>query len=172
LTEVPDVKLQPFNPPEHLPLLDGWLRKPHVQRWWGIAEVALAGALERPARSGHAIITLGDTPLGYICWQPIQQEDRREIAWEAMPDGTFDMDILIGDKQYLGRGIGPQAIRLLLRTLASDSSLDLLGLSASIANHAAISAYQKVGFTLVKEYESSQWGHCVFMAVRPHDAAA
>jgi len=82
---------------------------------------------------------------------------------------AVDMDIMIGDLSHLGRGVGPQAIRLLFHRLAEDSSAELVGLATSVENSSAIRAYEKAGFSAVKEFDDPDFGRCHFMVADPRD---
>jgi RimJ/RimL family protein N-acetyltransferase len=158
------VELTAFDSEKHLPLLDVWLHRPHVRRWWGVPEVALAGARERPPGSGHSIIAADSIPVGYVCWQPYEEEDREILAWSALPRGTIDIDIMIGELSHVGCGVGPRALALLLRQLAENVSVELAGLCVSTHNMSAIRAYEKAGFSRVCEFVDPDWGRCRFMA--------
>ena len=161
------VELVEFVPAEHLPILDAWLRLPHVRRWWGDPDAALLEVRQRAPGSGHAMIYADALPVGYLCWQPYAPQDRDTIAWSALPEGAVDMDIMIGEVTYVGRGVGPQAIGLLFHRLAEDSSVELVGLATSVENGSAIRAYEKVGFSAVKEFDDPDFGRCHLMVADP-----
>ena len=163
------VELVEFVQAEHLPILDAWLRLPHVRRWWGDPDAALVEVRQRAASSGHAMIYADALPVGYLCWQPYAQQDRDIIGWAALPNGAVDMDIMIGELSQLGRGVGPQAIRLLFQRLAENPSVELVGLATSVENRSAIRAYEKVGFSAVKEFDDPDFGRCHFMVADPRE---
>ena len=164
-----EVELVEFVPAEHLPILDVWLRLPHVRRWWGDPDVALPDARQRAPGSGRAIIHADALPVGYLCWQPYAQQDRDVIGWAALPSGGRDMDIMIGKLSRLGRGVGPRAIQLLFERLAENPSVELVGLATSVENSSAIRAYQKAGFSAVKEFDDPETGRCHFMVADPRE---
>jgi RimJ/RimL family protein N-acetyltransferase len=57
-----------------------------------------------------------------------------------------DMDIIIGDKENLGKGLGSDALETLMRYLFEKFKLNKIWIEASMANPRAIKAYEKVGF--------------------------
>jgi aminoglycoside 6'-N-acetyltransferase len=150
-------------------MLEAWLHLPHVRRWWGDPEAALAEVCHRAPGSGYAMINADGLPVGYLCWQPYAQQDRDAIGWAALPNGALDMDIMIGELSHLGRGVGPQAIRLLFQRLAENPSVELVGLATSVENSSAIRAYEKVGFSAVREFDDPGFGRCQFMVADPRE---
>ncbi len=136
----------------HRPLLERWLRSPHVVRWWGIQEGFLS-TLARRSPGSHAVIMAGDTPVGYLCWQPLTREEREAADLYDLPENVVDIDILIGESERIGQGIGPQALRLLLERLAH-KGVELAGVGTSVANRSAIRAFEKAGFRLVRSFDA------------------
>lgn len=61
--------------------------------------------------------------------------------------GTADLQIRIGEVSARGRGLGTEAVRLLLRHAFDDLRLRRVGLSVFAGNAAAIRCYQKAGFS-------------------------
>lgn len=49
-----DIELTPFVPQRDLALLELWLTRPHVSRWWGDPLKALREVSEPPAGGGEA----------------------------------------------------------------------------------------------------------------------
>ena len=160
---VDNIRLVDFDPGEHLPLLDRWLREPHVRRWWGDPVRNLAEVHQRPSDGGHALITADGLPIGYVCWQRYRDEDMAIIGVPDLPEGAIDLDIMIGETGYLGHGAGPRALGLLLARVALDASVPLVGLATSLDNTSAIRAYEKAGFSRVRQFDDPEFGRCWFM---------
>jgi aminoglycoside 6'-N-acetyltransferase len=167
MTDSPDVALGAFDPDRHLSLLDTWLCRPHVARWWGEPERALAAVLQRP-RGGEALIMLDARAVGFVCWQTLSKEERSSADLEAMPDGLVDVDILIGEPDVVGRGVGPAALRLVLSTLKA-SGVPVVALAAAMTNQRALSAYVKVGFRAYRDFHAG--GERMRYFVKTLDAA-
>lgn len=139
-------------------LLGEWLRRPHVARWWGEAETALARDPGEVDGSGEAFILHGGRPVGYVRWQRVLRCDLDAAGLHEVPDDAVDIDILIGEAELTGRGIGPSALKLLLERLWRDPSIPLVGMSASAANERALRAYEKAGFRRRRRYDDPRWG--------------
>lgn len=139
--EASTVTLGPFDARRDLDRLREWLAAPHVSRFWGDAEPNVATVRRRDPRS-HALILADGEPVGYVCWQKPSSRELQDAGLADLPAGLVDIDMLIGDPLYLGRGIGPRALRLLFERLARTGVL-VAGLGTSAENRAAIRAYEK-----------------------------
>jgi len=161
---VDDIRLADFDPDEHLSLLDRWLREPHVRRWWGDPVRNLAEVHQRPSDGGHALITADGLPIGYVCWQRYRDEDMAIIGVPDLPEGAIDLDIMIGETSYVGHGVGPRALGLLLARVGRDPSVPLVGLATSVDNVSAVRAHEKAGFSRVRQFDDPEFGPCWFMS--------
>jgi aminoglycoside 6'-N-acetyltransferase len=151
MTGTQDVGLGAVSPKRHRPLIERWLRNPHVVRWWGIQE-EFVSTLERRSPDTHALITAGGRPVGYLCWQHPSRAELVAAQLTDLPEHLVDIDILIGEPTCIGRGIGPQALTLLLKRLESEG-VEVAGLAASVSNRSAIRAFEKAGFRLFRDFE-------------------
>jgi aminoglycoside 6'-N-acetyltransferase len=166
MTNPTDVTLRDFAPTTDLPRLAEWLQAPHVSPWWLDAERQLAAARERPAEGSHAIITADGEDVGYLRWQRVDREALAEIGLDDIPDGSIDLDILLGRPEDVGHGIGPRALALLLDRLFADPTVPLVGLVTSVRNHAALRAFAKAGFRRFREYDDPTYGRVLVLVVR------
>jgi aminoglycoside 6'-N-acetyltransferase len=123
------------------PLLADWLARPHVARWHPEPEAWLGAALNPPPDGAQALIALGAQPIGYLRWRKVSRETLDTLGLLEIPAGGVDIDILIGETDCVGRGLGPRALAALVETLRRDPSIPLAGLSPSIDNIAAQRAY-------------------------------
>ncbi len=159
------VTIQPFEIELHRDLLRGWLACDHVRRWWGEPEHQLQLCLDRPVQGGDVLILEHDRPVGYLRWQQVDLEDLQAMGLTGIPEGAVDMDILIGERDRVGQGIGPEALRLMIQQLRHDRQTPLIGMTTSIENQAAIRAYEKAGFHKLTEYEDPVYGPCWVMVM-------
>lgn len=164
MAQVDDVDLKVLDLQADLPLLERWLRSPHVVRWWGTPDLHLT-ALAQRSRDTHAVITADGRPVGYLCWQRPPPSELEAAELTDLPQDLVDIDILIGEQEFLGRGIGPRALILLLAKLRGDG-VGFAGLGTSISNRAAIRAYEKAGFRLFRDFEDPESGTCAYMVAQ------
>ena len=148
----------------HFPLLLAWLKQPHVKAWWD-AEVTWTPALIQEkygtyvkgykVENGEAkkidayIIYTDEVPSGYI--QIYNAYDfARSAPLIGLPESLAAFDIFIGEKEYLGKGFGSQALQLFLETFYQHSYAYVFA-DPEIGNSGAIKAYEKAGFKKIRE---------------------
>jgi len=159
------VSLIPFDR-SHAPLLAEWLGRPHVARWHPDPADRLLWAESPPPGGSQALIACDARPIGYLRWQKVSRETLDNIGLFEIPAGSVDIDILIGETDSVGRGLGPKAFSLLIDALRLDESVRLLGLSPSIDNVVAQRAYAKAGFRKARDYDPPGFGRCALMVMR------
>lgn len=145
-----------------LPLLEDWLHRPHVAEWWRPDETTIPetlDAIEGRDPSEHFLILLDDRPVGMI--QTYLVSDFPE--WDKLlkvGEGVAGVDLLIGEEENVGRGLGPGVLRAFVR----DVVFARPGTSACVAgvepgNARSIRAFEKAGFTARFEYEEEGRPH-------------
>lgn len=158
------VALEPFDPRRHRDLLRAWLGEPHVSRFWGEPERALSATLRREPGT-NALILVDGRPVGYVCWQRPSSMELAEAGLSDLPPGLVDIDILIGDPQQAGRGVGPRALAVLLGRLGSEGTTHA-GVGTAVDNRRAIRAYEKAGFRPFREFREEGSGQCLYMVAK------
>jgi aminoglycoside 6'-N-acetyltransferase len=159
------VSLIPFDR-SRAPLLAGWLARPHVAQWFPDPGARLEWALDPPTGGANALIACDGRPVGYLSWRKVFRETLDAVGLHDIPAGSVDIDILIGEADCVGRGLGPKALALLVERLRADPTVPLAGLTPSVANLVAQRAYEKAGFRKLREYEAPGLGRGVLMAMR------
>lgn len=154
----PRAQLLPFVARRDLPVLRSWLQRPHVARWWGDPVEALAAAREHPPTQ-HALISVDGRAVGYLCWQHPSPEELAEARLDALPVDLMDVDIVIGEPEFVGRGFGPQALELLLNRLRADG-VSIVGLATAANNQRALRAFAKAGFSLFQTFQEAGQHMC------------
>ena len=159
------ITLEPFAE-SHLHLLSSWLHRPHVAPWYPEPGENVAWAANPPEGGAQAIIACEVRPVGYIRWQVVDRETLDSVGLHWIPSNAVDVDLLLGEPQYLGRGLGPLALEVLVARLQSNTALPLVGLTSSIANIHAHRAFEKAGFSIWGQYSPATFGPC-HLFVRP-----
>lgn len=142
-----------------LPLLHGWLQRPHWTEWWGeaptLAEVqAEYGAwIADPSQVQPHIALLDGQPLGYI--QSYVAMGSGGGWWEAETDpGVRGIDQSIADAAQLGRGLGTAMVKAWVAKLFADPQVTRIQTDPDPRNARAIRCYEKAGFRAVGEVQT------------------
>ena len=138
------VELSSFNPKDDLPLVEGWLKNPHVARWWGNHREAI-DAVRNHDTPTSALILADRTPIGYLCWQIPTPQELADAGLTDLPANLVDIDIMIGESSALGHGYGPEALSQLLTKLRNEG-VQIVGMATSESNQRARKALKKAGF--------------------------
>lgn len=152
-----DVQLAPMDS-AGLELLRRWLHRPTVSRWWGDPGESLAAAIRHPVEH-HALISLAGRPVGYVLWQKPDPAVMAAAGLDGLPADHIDVDILIGEPDSMGRGIGPVALLLILDRLGAEG-VSSVGVGTEVANERALRAFEKAGFRLFRHFEDEGRAAC------------
>ncbi|MBD2033914.1 GNAT family N-acetyltransferase [Leptolyngbya sp. FACHB-321] len=165
-----DVTLTGFSSTD-VTLLLRWLAAPHVAAWYLDPEDHVAWAANPPPNGERALIAVGGRAVGYIRWQSVSREVLDSVGLHEIPSGSVDIDILIGEPEFVGRGIGPRALLVLLSKLRQRRDVPMLGLTTSVQNLSAQRAYTKAGFRILREYSPTGYGPCYLMVYNLNENA-
>jgi RimJ/RimL family protein N-acetyltransferase len=150
-----------FRPtgPKDLPLLHEWMKAPHARRWFGSRYEALDQVIAEYTKYFDGtvpihsfIVTYAGAPIGLMEWArfgdfPEMMEDYRVDDPQAV-----NCDVLIGDAQFIHRGLGkPMIIRFLREQAFRDARHSLCFIDPETENTIAIRAYEKAGFHFVRD---------------------
>ena len=118
---------------------------PTVARWWGDPRKAVEDTTSSEEGEEHYLILVDGEPAGMI--QSYEETD--EMYFHA------GIDLSIGSA-WQGKGIGPEAIRVLARHLIDERGHHRLVIDPAVGNLNAIKAYERVGFKpvgVMRQYE-------------------
>ena len=133
---------------EHVDALVRIIDEPSVAAWWTDTETQFrAGLLEPdPDETAFAILSAArDAVIGFI-----QATEELEPGYRHA-----GVDLFVATA-HQGRGVGPEAIRLVVRWLIDERGHHRVTIDPAVANVRAIRAYEKVGFRRVgvlRQYE-------------------
>jgi aminoglycoside 6'-N-acetyltransferase len=133
------VALRPVRPDDAVALAE-IVADPTVAPWWGTfdAEKLRNDVIEPPSGVASFVIEVDGSVTGFIQYCEENEPDYRHAG----------IDIAMGSR-WQGRGIGPDAIRVLARHLFEERGHHRLTIDPAVANGAAIRAYERVGFRRV-----------------------
>jgi len=138
---------------DDLPLIHRWLGEPHVRQWWrdGGETLAQVSAKYAPRIAGAEptrcfVIEYGGGPVGYI--QTYRMRDYPDYNRHVgASDDRAGIDLFIGERNLVGRGIGTRVLTSFLRSVVfADPSIGACALGPEPGNRRAIRAYEKAGF--------------------------
>ena len=138
---------------DDLPLVEEWLRRDHVARWWrdDIAEslAEYRAALEGREPTEHFMIVVDGRAIGMI--QTYLVSDYPE--WEEVVqvgEGVAGVDLMIGEEELIGRGLGPQILAEFARDVITAPAVVA---TVEEANRRSWRAFEKAGFRHVRDVE-------------------
>ena len=138
---------------EDLSLVEEWLRRDHVARWWrddiGESLTEYRAAIEGREPTDHYLIVVDGRPVGMI--QTYLVSDYPE--WEAIVEvgaGVAGVDILIGEQELIGQGLGPRILATFAREVATAPAVIA---TVEEENRRSWRAFEKAGFRHVRDVE-------------------
>lgn len=155
-------ELRPVTP-DDLPLLEGWLRQPHVVEWWGDD---VLGSLEEIVEAAEGvdteplIVELDGAPIAYLeIYDPHLEEDH---PYQDQPFGTLGLDLTIGEPALLSKGHGSAILSQVAEQLFAEGAPQLI-FDPHPDNIRAIKAAAKAGFTETERHNAVE-GAVILMA--------
>jgi RimJ/RimL family protein N-acetyltransferase len=142
-----------------LPQIEEWLRREHVARWWrddmqeSLAEYR--AGLEGREPTDHYLIVLDGRAIGMIQTYLVSDyQDWEEIV--QVGPGVAGVDILIGDEDQVGRGLGPKILAQFVRDVVT---ADAVVATVEEPNRRSWRAFEKAGFRRVRDVEEEGLPH-------------
>ncbi len=104
----------------------------------------------------------------------LRQDPTRQELDEAglieILESVIDIDIMIGERTEVGRGVGSTAIRLVAEAALSDPAVPFVIAATLTGNRASQRAFAKAGFRGEREFDDVPSGRCVLMVRRRQEA--
>jgi aminoglycoside 6'-N-acetyltransferase len=145
-----------------LPLIDAWLRRPHVAEWWRPEDNDIdeyRDAIEGREPTDHYLILVDGQPVGMI--QTYLVSDHPD--WEELlhvGEGVAGIDLFIGEEDLVGRGLGPEVLRAFVRDVVfAKPETHACVAGVEIANGRSLRAFEKAGFAPGFDYEEEGRPH-------------
>lgn len=152
---------------DDLPLIERWLCADHVRSAWGDPG-ANSQLIREPLAAGHwrAIIEAGDRKVGLVLWQHPTRQELDEAGLNDIPETVIDIDIMIGEHDAIGCGIGSAAIHLVAEAALSDPAVPFVMACARLDNLASQRAFAKAGFQQDRGFDDVPSGRYVLLVRR------
>jgi len=149
-----------FRPLAHddLALLFEWVHREHVKPWWRPEETfdefarEYVDAVEGRDPTDVYVIELDGRSIGAIQTYVVADHPEWEALLQVGP-GVAGVDLLIGEAELAGRGLGPQILRAFLHEVVF-ARADVHACVAGVepANERSLRAFAKAGFHPVRDY--------------------
>lgn len=146
---------------DYEPLVLSWLKMPHVNEWFhGVGlENTIQGIRsylegKRLNHKGY-VLFFKEVPFAYIMVNQLTKDDYVSPTsfykkWIEKDFQYITMDLFIGDKEYLGRGLASPMISVFIATHCAD--VKGIFIDPESTNHKAIHVYEKVGFQKIDSF--------------------
>jgi aminoglycoside 6'-N-acetyltransferase len=148
---------------EQLPLLREWLERDHVRRWWrddlddSISEYERA--IDGLDPTDHYLIVVDGRPVGMV--ETYLVSDHPE--WDAIVqvgEGVAGVDLLIGEPELVGQGLGPHVLEAFAREVVfARPETQAVVAAVDEENRRSWRAFEKAGFRHVRDVEEEGRPH-------------
>jgi aminoglycoside 6'-N-acetyltransferase len=142
------------------PELLAWLSTPHVSEWWGeppqditAVDDRYGPCIDRTDPTRHFVITVASRHVGMI--ETYLLKDNPEYQDVVGVEDAAGLDILIGDPDLIGRGLGTEVVKLFVEQIGWPTFAGAARYMAgpSIRNIRSRRMFEKAGFAAVGEVE-------------------
>ena len=152
---------------DDLPLLRAWFERDHVRRWWrDPIDEAMAKRLRRDATDEYVIVVDG-RPVGMIQTYLVAAYPEWAAIVGAEP-GLAGVDLLIGEEDAVGRGVGPGVLAAFTRDVVfARPETTACVATVEEPNRRSWRAFEKAGFRHVADVEEDGLPHRLMRLDRP-----
>lgn len=131
-----------------------WAEKKHVKEVWFLEGYQpreyILKKIEGNGIEHPFVILIDGKPIGYIQYWDVYARDiiekEKRDYFTGSPQGTYGIDLFIGDEEYLGKGYGTEILRQFSRILFEKYEALKLVVDPMANNKKAIHSYEKAGF--------------------------
>ncbi len=151
-------------------LVKQWFSQDYIAKYWyGNGLDNTLATLERFVLGKEELFSLWiaydeAVPFGYLMTSPIDNSDEPYHDYLKPNDKAISLDLLIGNKAYLGKGLAHQMIINFLQDKYQGKATKVF-IDPGSDNAKAIHVYEKAGFKKISEY-TPKWDptiRCILM---------
>ena len=147
---------------DDLPLVRDWLGREHVRRWW---RDPIEEAIDKrrqgieEGRTERYLIVVDGRPAGLIQTYLVADSPDWEAIVGAEP-GLAGVDLLLGEEELVGRGVGPQVLNAFARDVVfARPETNACVATVEEPNRRSWRAFEKAGFCHVRDVEEDGLPH-------------
>ena len=133
---------------EDVALFEKWLYMPHVAKWYHDPLDWMDEVKQRKDEFSflhHFIVELEGKPIGF-CQYYEYYHSGEEWHGDTDIDGTYSIDYLIGDTEYIGMGYGKGIVQLLIQEIKLQSNAKRIIVQPEQENKASCNTLLSCGF--------------------------
>ena len=138
-------------------LVKDWLKEDHVAEfWYGEGLKSTLRSIDRFVDGQEPLFTLWlaydkEIPFAYLMTSPIKSLDELPFSkYLTAESKAMTLDLFIGEKAYLGKGLAHHLIQELIRQKFPDTTDTFI--DPDVNNTRAIHVYEKAGFKKLEEF--------------------
>ena len=140
-----------------IPLIEIWLNKEHVKRWYEIPELGITindWISELKAYKGefqwitYLIVLWQNRPIGLCLYYKCVDSSDEDFGTLPLT-GSYGIDYLIGEESYLGKGLGKGIVTLLVDKIFSLQDAQRITADIDKNNKASEKTLLSCGFKLL-----------------------
>ena len=131
-------------------LLHKWSEEPFIQEWFEQRSLSLEEIKEKyDNKVNHSNQTLyyievDNKIIGFFQYYPYEKDDE-----------MIEYDVLIGEENYLNKGIGTEVVKKINQHIFDHSDKNKIVVRPCKRNKRACHCYEKSGFELIKDYSGT-----------------
>jgi|SRR5579862_171040 len=151
----------------HRNLVHNWLKQPHIAEWFygqGLQNTLkhLDEFLIQGSSFFHYWLAFDQNhPFAFLITSCIHKPNDAISRWCEEEGSAITLDMLIGDLNYLGKGLSHRVIREFL--LSQFPNVTEVLIDPEATNTRAVHVYQKAGFKILGEFIPSHSPHPHYM---------
>ena len=151
----------------HRSLVHSWLNQPHVAEWfYGQGLANTVNHLDVFINEGSSLFQYWlafdqNHPFAFLITSSIDKSSDEISRWCEEEGSAITLDLLIGDLDYLGKGLSTRVIQEFL--LSQFPNVTEVLIDPEATNTRAVHVYQKAGFKILGEFIPSHSPHLHYM---------
>lgn len=141
---------------------------------WGDPDANLR-LLRAPLAEGHAraIVEANGRAIGLVLWQHPTRDELDKAGLADVPTSAIDVDIMIGEADAVGSGLGSAAIGRVADAVLADPAVPFVMGCVALDNVASRRAFAKAGFRRDRVFDDVPHGpHVLMVRHRAHRISA
>lgn len=138
---------------EDFPIFKKWLAVPHVAKWYHEPQDWIAEAEKQDGEFRwihHFIVEFDGEPVGFCQYYACKDSEELREGYTAL-GGSYSIDYMIGEPEYLRRGIGKQIVAELTDKIKMHSDAKRIVVQPEPENKASCGLLLSCGFVLDAE---------------------